>query len=556
MRWTIQRKLYLGFAFAGALLAGAVGLARLEQLRAQRTDEEITRTYALLVDLEHLSAYLNNARAIQRSYIITGDEQRLANLTALRADAAATMDRVQAAVKDNPAQNEAFLQWQANTKEGRSFLAKVNAARKDQGFEAARILSLTGEEDRITAKQLVIFDGIRTAATTQLSAQEAHNAQLQHAVAWIEAAALLAALGLLSGIALTLTRSIARNVHTSVELVESMAQKDLSIEDGEPSSKDELAGAIHAINRMKQSMTQALREVARSSTQVAAAGAEIESTAKQIAETSHEEQRNVERFASSLTEMNATVGEVARHAERASAAASDAVSSAVEGRMVVQQTHEAMSRIHDSVTAASGDITVLGEITQSIGEVVRVIQDIAGQTNLLALNAAIEAARAGEQGKGFAVVAEEVRQLAERTASFTKEIAQKIESVQQGANRAVLSMSQGATVVVEGVDQFNKVSGALEAILQRIETAQQGIAMIATATTEQSAATAGLTENIHGISQEVDRTTEQVDQTVSACAELAKLAAGMEGLVSTFRLPSDRNMEPKKGPLPFRSRAA
>jgi methyl-accepting chemotaxis protein len=339
-------------------------------------------------------------------------------------------------------------------------------------------------------------------------------------------------------VAFTLIRSIHKNVEISVGMLHAMARKDLSGADGVAATNDELATAIGAINQMKAAMTEALIEVARSSTQVAAAGAEIESTAREIAGTSHEEQRNVEQFASSLAEMNATVKDVAEHAERASLAANGAVETATTGREVVRETQAAMNRISETVQTASNDIATLGKETQGISEVVRIIQEIAEQTNLLALNAAIEAARAGEQGKGFAVVAQEVRVLAERTAKFTKEIAEKIEKVQAGAGRAVESMREGEAVVNEGVNQFTHVGAAFEAITQRVEAAQQGIAMIATATTEQSSATEGLTENIHLISSEVSKTTAQVDQTALACAELAKLADALQHVVDGFQLPS------------------
>jgi methyl-accepting chemotaxis protein len=105
-------------------------------------------------------------------------------------------------------------------------------------------------------------------------------------------------------------------------------------------------------------------------------------------------------------------------------------------------------------------------------------------------------------------------------------------------------MQQGEAVVTEGMSQFSQVGSALEVIVKRIEAAQQGIAMIATATTEQSSATAGLTENIHSIATEVGGTAEQVDQTVMACAELAKLAAGLQQVVDTFQLPAESRTAP------------
>jgi methyl-accepting chemotaxis protein len=538
MQLTIKRKLSMAFVLAGSMMLGGTGVAYWAQIHGQETQEKIEKTDATIKDLEHLIGYIGRVTSAQRAYLISGDPRAVEAIPALRVDAKATSDRISAAIADDEEQKAHFAQYQVYIQQRIAFVNKLNATRKDKGPEAANALFNTGEDDRLLGLILPEFEQMKDLATARLNAEEAANRKLQAEIGWTELIGVSLAVLMLAAVAFTLIRSIHKNVEISVGMLHAMARKDLSGADGVAATNDELATAIGAINQMKAAMTEALIEVARSSTQVAAAGAEIESTAREIAGTSHEEQRNVEQFASSLAEMNATVKDVAEHAERASLAANGAVETATTGREVVRETQAAMNRISETVQTASNDIATLGKETQGISEVVRIIQEIAEQTNLLALNAAIEAARAGEQGKGFAVVAQEVRVLAERTAKFTKEIAEKIEKVQAGAGRAVESMREGEAVVNEGVNQFTHVGAAFEAITQRVEAAQQGIAMIATATTEQSSATEGLTENIHLISSEVSKTTAQVDQTALACAELAKLADALQHVVDGFQLPS------------------
>src|SRR5262249_42379959 len=147
----------------------------------------------------------------------------------------------------------------------------------------------------------------------------------------------------------------------------------------------------------------------------------------------------------------------------------------------------------------------LAKRSNQIGQIVEVIDDIAGQTNLLALNAAIEAARAGEDGRGFAVVADEVRKLAERTTTATKEVAQMIEGIQGDTKRTVWAMQLGMKQVEEGVHSTTAAGEALREIIRMSEQLGEMITQIATAATEQSSTT-----------EQVNRRMEQIAQLVTA----------------------------------------
>jgi len=538
IRWTIKNKLLLGFAVIAAMMTGGTVFEHWMRYRAQAMDEVSFRNAETLKYLEHLSSYVRGVTAMQRAYLVSGDSTAMASLPAMRADANKVIEQVKTNIAGDAEILPLMARWQELLVERRIYTNRLMAARRDEGYDAAKAIFDTGEDDRLYSDMQVAIDGIDAVVIARSNAQKAANDRLLQQIAWVEVLSLVMAMCFLSAVAFTLIRSVSRNVRISIDLVEAMAGKNLAGEDAQPVSNDELAAVIRSINHMKHANAEAFAQIADSSAKVASATSQIESTTRNISRTTHAEQGNVQQFAAAVAEMNSAVQNVAEHAEHASTAANDAVSTAASGQEVVRQTQQAMNRISDTVKTASSNIATLGSETQSIGEVVKIIQGIAGQTNLLALNAAIEAARAGEQGKGFAVVAQEVRQLAERTDKFTQEIAAKVESVQQGANRAVQSMREGDAVVSEGVSQFNHVSASLDAITQRVQAAQQGIAMIATATVQQSAATAEITENIHTISSELGKTSEQIDQTAQSCTELAKLASVLQGVVSGFKLPA------------------
>ena len=159
------------------------------------------------------------------------------------------------------------------------------------------------------------------------------------------------------------------------------------------------------------------------------------------------------------------IAEVVVNVEMMSAAAGETAEIAREGGRTVRQTVDGIGEIRTTVMETAVKIKELEVHTRKVAEIVQVISEIADQTNLLALNAAIEAARAGEHGKGFAVVADEVRKLAERSASSAEEIAELIRAMQSGMDEAVSAMDLGTDRVERGTDLAQKAGEALESIL-------------------------------------------------------------------------------------------
>ncbi|NER60544.1 methyl-accepting chemotaxis protein, partial [Pseudomonas sp. MAFF212428] len=188
-----------------------------------------------------------------------------------------------------------------------------------------------------------------------------------------------------------------------------------------------------------------------------------------------------------MSEMVATVQDVARNAEAASAATDQANSQAREGNRVVQRTLQQIGQLADDIGCSAEAVGQLAHESERIGSVMTVINAIAEQTNLLALNAAIEAARAGEAGRGFAVVADEVRGLAQRTQQSTAEIETLIASLQHGALQAAERMHASHDMVATTVGLANETNLELQAITDTVSSIQAMNLQIATAAEQQSA---------------------------------------------------------------------
>ncbi|MFV3329454.1 methyl-accepting chemotaxis protein [Pseudomonas sp. NY15437] len=234
--------------------------------------------------------------------------------------------------------------------------------------------------------------------------------------------------------------------------------------------------------------------------------------------------------------MAATVQEVARNAEQASAAARQADQQAREGDLVVQDAVQQIDRLASEVDRSAQAMELLRQESEKIGSVLDVIKSVAEQTNLLALNAAIEAARAGEAGRGFAVVADEVRGLAQRTQSSTAEIEGLIAALQRGAQDAVSRMDDSRRLTGSSVQLTRRAGEALGAIARTVADIQGMNLQIASAAEEQSSVAEEINRSVVQVREIADQSAAASEQTASSSTELARLGSELQLQVGRFRL--------------------
>ena len=181
----------------------------------------------------------------------------------------------------------------------------------------------------------------------------------------------------------------------------------------------------------------------------------------------------------------------------------------------------------------------LGESSQEIGEIVRLINEIADQTHLLALNASIQAAMAGEHGRGFAVVAEEVRALAERSATATSKIEELIRVIQADTNAAMVAMERSTQEVVAGSRLADKAGNALTAIDEVTERIVHLSGQIEDLVSRQVATAETLEATVAEVAGATNQATEDVREVADGMQELVQLSASLRESVSVFRVEAD-----------------
>ncbi len=284
------------------------------------------------------------------------------------------------------------------------------------------------------------------------------------------------------------TRSVAEATEqlesSSAAMREEAARQEQAVE-ATAESIERITSSMHTVNESVEALSETAAETSSAAIEMDSSIAEtcthiddlmeiIDTTAssvvemttaiREIAQSADTLNQSTESTAGALELLSGSVRQVESNARESHVLSDETSKKAEQGMAAVHETVEGMEQIQDSFKGIESIIANLSEKSESIGAVVKVIESVVEQTNLLALNAAIISSQAGEHGRAFSVVAEEVRSLAERTASSTRQIAELIESVQDGVLDAVSAMEQGATRVERGVELSNEAGRILREI--------------------------------------------------------------------------------------------
>jgi len=332
-----------------------------------------------------------------------------------------------------------------------------------------------------------------------------------------------------------LTRSLAQPIGDSLAVANAIAEGELTREIN-PAGADEAAGLMRALAQMQGNLKDTLHGISRSSNRLSETAQTMTVVTDGASRTLSQQNAEIDQAATAVTEMSAAVEEVARNAASTSQAARESNAAAESGNAKVGQALDAMQRLSQQVQSTSVQVEGLAGQAQDISQVLSVIGSIAEQTNLLALNAAIEAARAGEQGRGFAVVADEVRALAHRTQTSTREIEQMIQAIQQGSAQALDAMQLSTHQAQATYAVAQEAGAALSDILHAVRLIDERNLQIATAAEEQAHVSREVDRNLISIRDLSVQSSDGTRQTVGASQQLAELSGELQTLVRRFKL--------------------
>lgn len=428
------------------------------------------------------------------------------------------------------------------------------------------------EASRIVNEKLTITNGaILTEAKTMIDYQNKKlgeaRAATNDAIAFTRMVAIISVIvSILIGIFLMMMikRTITRPLQQVTKAVEIVSNGDLSQEDINYKSKDEIGILTTGVNMMKENLRRLIQNIQSNAEHLSAAAEELsasteevtatnENISSQVATTSKVTEGSAKAANESAIATDETAQGVHRIAEAVQTlnlASTNARGISTNGVSILGQAKSQMDVISNSTSLVNQLVDKLAKQTEEIEKITGVITDITDQTNLLALNASIEAARAGEHGKGFAVVAEEVSKLADQSkesanliVALTQEIKADTKNVEKAVENSLISVQDGVQIIVDAGTSFATISEAINTMTSQIEdvsaTAEQlsaGAEQVSASVQEISSGTQQTAGSIEVIVNAMGEQTSTMVQVSEVAQDLSLSAQRLNEEISSFKV--------------------
>jgi len=556
-RFNIKTKLLLVFSILMLFLASLsiFSLNRLNMVNGFSTEMKVNWLPSVDVTRE-LDGLLSKRRALLMLHILSTDPHQMdqieAEWTGLFKQSDSALARYEKLIS-SPEEKENLRKWK-EASERYSLISKqiIKHSRNNENEQALKIA--LGESLTLYKKQIEYAD-----KAVQINIQGGNDASMAGDIAFeqtqmivIAANLLVLLIVILAGVALR--NSIATPINGMTDAMRQLAEQNLNVTIPAQGRQDEVGQMAAAMQTFRDNMARARqleaeqrnaqqRNVERAQTvenlthsfdqsvcstlsSVSTALGQMEQMAQSMAAAAEQTKTQSGTVASATEEASASVQTVATAAEELAASIQEI------GRQITQSTD--LSRMATQEANATNEtVAALAQNSSRIGDIVKLINDIASQTNLLALNATIEAARAGDAGKGFAVVANEVKSLANQTSKATAEIAHQIGSVQHASREAAAAIGN----IVLRISEINEI---VIAIASAVEEQSAATAEIARNVQQAATGTQEVSNNIVGVSEAAYNTGgvahQMLDVTHSVSEEarrLSQIVAGFLGNVKT-----------------------
>lgn len=480
--WTFGRKLALGFATIVAAFAAVAitGLRTTEALAANT--EAVAHSHEVRSQLARLLSVLTEAETSERGYVITGADRFLGPFRTALTNLDAAYAALRRSTADNPNQQRRLDAIRPLLDQRLAELDSVIGARKTGGLEGgvARVSSARGQE--LTDQVRAVIAEMDAEERTLLDARERSASS----------AAGIAALAIKGGGAAAVIIAIAIGWLLSRSLVQRIGSAVL---------------------------------------QVQTSSAELQTAANQQVSGARDQVTAMSQIATTMTELLATSRQISDSASRVSQIAKQTGGAAEAGGLTVDQGAGAIAQIRRQVDLVVGHMLELGKKSQQAGSVLDIVAELAEQTNIVAINAAIEAAGAGDAGLRFGVVADEIRKLADRVATSTKDIRVMLDEVRGAVTATVMATETGSKAVDAGAAQVADMARSFRQIAAMVATTVEATREIELSTKQQASAVEQVHVAIAGLAQTTRETEAGATQTLQTSSQLTSLSTSLTRLV-------------------------